>query len=91
MKIGIIGCGFIGGEIASFIDRDRDFKFIGLNDIDKNKARNLINNLKNSKPKFMELNDLIEKSDLIIECAAKNVITGILTNKNLDKKIKNCW
>ena len=42
MKVGIIGCGFIGAEIAEFISNDKDFDLIGLNDIDKNKADELI-------------------------------------------------
>ena len=87
MKVGIIGCGFIGTEVAEFIDNDKSFDFIGLNDVDKNKASELIKKLK-SNPKFMELDDLISKSDLIIESAAKNVVESILDNKNLDKKNK---
>ena len=87
MKVGIIGCGFIGSEIAYFIDKNREFKLIGLNDIDKNKVNELIKNLKH-KPLFMGLNDLIKNSDLIIESATKNIIRDILSNKNLDKKYK---
>ena len=88
MKAGIIGCGFIGSEIAEFIDRDNHFKLIGLNDIYKNKANNLAGNLKNNKPKFMELDNLIKKCDLIIESATKSVVETILKNENLDKKDK---
>ena len=87
MKVGIIGCGFIGTEIAEFIERDKSFSLIGLNDTDKNKAEELIKKL-NNKPKFMELNDLIAKSDLIIESATKNAVESILNNKNLNKKNK---
>ena len=88
MKVGIIGCGFIGNEIAEFIDRDNYFKLIGLNDIDKNKASDLARKLKNNTPKFMDLDSLIEKCDLIIESAAKNIIKEILSNGNIDKKNK---
>ena len=88
MKVGIIGCGFIGSEIAEFIDRDKHFKLIGLNDIYKNKANSLAGNLKNNKPKFMELDNLIKKCDLIIESATKSVVETILKNENLDKKDK---
>lgn len=89
MKIGIIGCGFIGSELAIFIDKGEDFRLIGLNDIDKNKVNGLIKRLKNDKPKFMKVNDLIKKCDLTIESAAKDAIKSILSNKNLDKKDKN--
>ncbi len=88
MNVGIIGCGFIGTEIANFIDVNRDFKLIGLNDIYKNKVIELIKKLQNSKPKFMSLNELIKKSDLIVEAATKNIVKDILKNKNLDKKNK---
>ncbi len=88
MNVGIIGCGFIGSETAQFIDKNNEFGLIALNDIDKDKATDLIKKLRNSNPKFMELNDLIKKSDLIIEAATKNIIKEILSNKNLDKKNK---
>lgn len=88
MKIGIIGCGFIGNELAKFIDKTTEFKVIGLNDIDKNKSDFLIKKLKNNAPKFMNYDQIIKKSDLIIESASKDVIYRILSNKNLDKKGK---
>src|SRR3989338_7446817 len=87
MKVGIIGCGFIGTEVAEFIEKGKSFSLIGVNDIDKNKADELIKKLK-TNPKFMELDDLIAKSDLIVESAAKAVVGLILKNKNLDKKGK---
>ena len=88
MKVGIIGCGFIGTEVAEFIDKEESFDLIGLNDIDKKKAHELIKKLKNNKPKFMDLDDLIEKSDLIIESATKTAVESVLKNKNLDEKNK---
>src|SRR3989344_1833873 len=88
MKVGIIGCGFIGSELAFFIDNIKDFRLIGLSDIDKNRAETLIKNLKNNRPKFMEIDELIKKSDLIVESATKNIVKDILSNKNLDKKNK---
>ena len=87
MKVGIIGCGFIGSELAQFIDRNKYFKLIGLNDYDKNKYFALIKKLKN-KPKLMALNGIIKKCDLIVESATKNIVESILKNKNLGKKGK---
>mgnify|MGYP001564165484 FL=1 len=57
MNVGIIGCGFIGSETAQFIDKNNEFGLIALNDIDKDKATDLIKKLRNSNPKFMELNE----------------------------------
>ena len=88
MKAGIIGCGFIGSELAIFIDKSKKSRLIGLNDIDKNKVNDLIKRLKNNKPKFMKLNYLIKKCDLVIESATKIIARDILSNKNLDKKNK---
>ncbi len=88
MKVGIIGCGFIGSEIAKFIDKDGSFQLIALNDIDKNKTSDLVKKLGINKPKYAGLNDLIKKCELIIESATKNIIKEILSNKNLDKKGK---
>ncbi|MBI2655253.1 DUF108 domain-containing protein [Candidatus Woesearchaeota archaeon] len=88
MKVGIIGCGFIGSELAYFMDKSKDFQLIGMNDIDKNKVYGLIKNLKGNNPKFMDIDELIKKSDLIVESATKNIVKDILSNKNLDKKNK---
>jgi len=87
MKSGIIGCGFIGSEIARFMDKNKEFRLIGVNDIDKNKADGLIKKLK-GRPAFMELDDIIKKSELIIESASGEAIKNILSNKNLDKADK---
>lgn len=87
MKVGIIGCGFIGNELARFIENSKEFRLIGVNDSDRSKAYDLIKNSK-SKPYFMELKGIIKKSDLIIESASGEVIKKILLNKNLDKANK---
>jgi len=88
MKVGIIGCGFIGSELAKFIDKNNDCKLIGLNDIDKDKIDILIKKLKNNKPKLMDLDALIENSELIIESATKDALKEILSNRNIDEKGK---
>ena len=88
MKVGIIGIGFIGSELAQFIDKSKDFELIGVSDIDSSKATGLIKKLKNNRPKLMSIAELIKKSDLIIESATKNAVWEILKNKNLDKRNK---
>lgn len=90
MNTSIIGCGFIGTELALFIDKNKKFKnnefrLIALNDIDKAKADALAKKLKNNKPRFMDLDELIKNSDLIVESAAKDAVKEILKNKNLDE------
>ena len=88
MRVGIIGCGNIGNELALFIDKDKEFELIALNDVDKNKVSDLISDLRNNAPKFMEVDALIKNCGLIIESANKNIIHDGLSNKNLDKKNK---
>lgn len=88
MKVGIIGCGFIGKEMAKFLGNNEKYELIALNDINKANAMNLAEILKNNLPKLMDLNDLIKKSDLIIESASKDAVTEILRNRNLDDKNK---
>lgn len=87
MKVGIIGCGFIGSEIANFIDKSKDFELVGLNDINKIKVDILAKKL-NKRIKFMDLEILIKKSDLVVESAAKDIVGDILKDRNLDKKNK---
>lgn len=84
MNVGIVGCGFIGNAIARFIDKNKEFRLVGINDIDADKAIDLAKNLK-QKPKFMDLSCLIRKSELVIESASGKVIKKILSSKNLDK------
>lgn len=88
MKTSIIGCGFIGSELAKFIDKNNGFKLIGLNDTDKRKSDFLLKSLKNNSPKFMDIGELIKKSGLIIESAGKDAVGSILKNENLDNKNK---
>lgn len=101
MKIGIIGCGNIGTELALFIDKNQDFELKYLFDINKKNTKKILNmfenqrfsaptllELKKNKPKIVSFNHLIKNSDLIIEAANKDVVEKILKNKNLDKNNK---
>ena len=87
MKVGIIGCGYIGTELAKFIDKTKGFELIGLFDIDQRKPLDLIKHLL-KKPKILDLESLIKKSDLIIESASAEAVKAILSSKNLDRKGK---
>ena len=88
MKVGIIGCGFIGAEVAEFVNKDVYFELIGLNDIDKNRADELIKKLGNDNIKSMALDELVKKCYLIVESASKNAVEYLLKSNNLDKKNK---
>ncbi len=77
-KIGMIGCGAIGTEIAVAVDKkDINVILYCCNDIDKNKYDELLKKLKNIRPKFLSKEKLIKKVDLVIECAKKDAVKEI--------------
>ena len=76
LKVGIIGCGTIGSQIARALDGGWGFRgraeLVALCDIDEEKALKLANSLY-SKPRVLGLDALIKKSHLVIEAASKDV------------------
>lgn len=74
VKIGIIGCGLIGSELARAIEKDfaHEAKIVAVNDLIEEKASRLAASLK-SKPKILPLEKLIKKSALVIEAASADV------------------
>jgi len=80
-KIGIIGCGAMGSEIVDYISRnlgDR-LKIIAVADIDSGKAEALSSRIK-PKPSVASIEEVINKSDIIIE-AASGEISGEVAEK----------
>lgn len=73
-KIGIVGCGAIGGFLAKKIDKDFKSlaKVVGVCDLDKKKAKLLADRLSNKIP-VLSLDKLVGISDLIIEAASSTV------------------
>ncbi len=79
LKVGIIGCGTIGSEIARAcqgILKDKVDLF-AICDIDKDKAAGLKKALKNNL-KILELDALIRAADLIVEAASAKISADIL-------------
>lgn len=70
IKIGIAGCGAIGTSLADVITRDFSLKaeLISLYDIDLEKAYHLAGKF-NKKIAVLNLEDLINKADLVIEAS----------------------
>lgn len=85
-KIGLIGCGAIGSEIAKAIDAG--FKnyaiLVAISDIDAQKSGALKNSLK-IKPDILSIPSLIKKSDLVIE-AASALISGQIAKRVISAK-----
>ncbi len=85
IKVGIIGCGTIGCEIAKACQSkfQNRFSLIAVCDIDVKKAYSLQKILKNNV-KVLKINELVKKADLIIEAASAKISGEIL-----EKAIKN--
>ena len=88
MKVGIIGCGNIGTELALFLDQNKDFELEYLSDINSNIIGELQKKLKNNTPNIVSIGDLITNSDLIIESAGKDAVKDILNTLDLDQNDK---
>ncbi len=85
MKIGIIGCGAIGSVLCSFVDKElEDSEVVAICDIDKEKAAKVAETL-STKPKVMNIDELVDKSDLIVE-AVSPAIVGSLMEKCIENK-----
>lgn len=76
LKIGIVGCGAIGSSLAKIITRDFGQKasLAALEDIDRAKSRDLSKRVSTGKNLAVDsLEELIRKSDLVIEAAHASV------------------
>lgn len=87
LKIGIVGCGAIGSSLAKIIAKKMSLqaKLAAFYDINADKSRKLSNSIvKNNSLAVESLEQLVAKSDLVIEAAAGNssweIAKGALTN-----------
>lgn len=78
VKIGIIGCGTIGSQLAKAIDEkfSHQAELFALCDIDRDKAQNLKRS-SSSDPEILSIDELINSCDLIVETASAGVSYGI--------------
>lgn len=89
MIVGLIGCGNIGREIALFLQRSSFFHLKYIHDIVPtdsfiNELR-LLGKIQVAKIQAVGFDELVEKSELIIEAASKEAV-NLLFQKNLDNK-----
>jgi len=87
LKIGIIGCGAIGTEIAkaSIGILKKQLKLVSIFDIDKAKMKRLENEIK-EKVSADSIDKLVTKSDLLIEAASGSVSANLLEKAIRKKK-----
>jgi len=78
-RIGIVGCGSIGSEIAFAIDKKIiNADVVALYDIDGDKAKKLLSKVRNQKPLIAKnLEELVKISDLVVETASPEAVKGI--------------
>jgi aspartate dehydrogenase len=86
IKIGIVGCGAIGASLAKAIVEDfsGDARLVALYDIEENKSGSVSRRIsKNKNLATGDLKGLINRSDLVIECASSlhswDIARGVLT------------
>jgi len=79
VKIGIVGCGAIGGEVALFVKKNlrQHCQLSALADIDKLKAERLQQKLK-SRIQICDIGTLVKKVDLVIETASQQAARFVL-------------
>lgn len=89
LKLGIVGCGAIGGEVAAFLDKTlyKKISVSGLYDKNLNSACSLKKKLKNYNPKIVNsLQSLVKQSDLVLEAASWKVVKPLLAEASKFKK-----
>jgi aspartate dehydrogenase len=73
LRIGIIGCGAIGGEICRAIDRGAvETDPVGVSDIDPSKALALAHGLRKPPPLLSPV-EVIEAAELVVEAVSMAV------------------
>lgn len=78
IKVGIIGCGAIGSELAKYIDTQiPQMQLVAICDSVLQKAKELADNLI-SRPSIFQMDKLIGNSDLVIESASKDVVKEVV-------------
>jgi aspartate dehydrogenase len=79
LRVGIIGCGAIGSEIARACDARLSgaLELVAVCDIDKEKAE-AVNRLLKSKAEVLGLEELIVSSDLVVEASSAAISAGIV-------------
>ncbi|HNR59013.1 MAG TPA: aspartate dehydrogenase [Methanothrix sp.] len=77
LKIGLVGCGAIGMEIARAIDRgDVEAELVAVFDRNGERAVDMVKGLK-AKPELLELEDLVERSDIVVEAASQRAVPEV--------------
>jgi aspartate dehydrogenase len=78
LKIGLVGCGAIGTEIARAIDRgDIAAELVAVFDRNEERAHDLLRDLK-AKPLLLGLEELVERSEIVVEAASQRAVPEVV-------------
>lgn len=79
LKIGVIGCGFIGGQICKAIDSGAiNAELYAISDLSESKVLKLVASLKKCSPACMKVEELLQNVDLVIESASQSAVRLIV-------------
>lgn len=86
MKLGIIGCGAIGTDVALAADKMQEIEKIYLHDIDEKAAKKLHNSVKKSEIRTVE--DFLKDADVVFEAASQKAVNDyaekvLIAGKNM--------
>ena len=73
MKLGIIGCGAIGNDVAIYADKMKEIEKIYLIDIDKKAEKKLCNKIKKGECKPVK--EFLQDVDVVFEAASQQAVT----------------
>ena len=85
LSVGIVGCGTIGVELARFVDFHEGLRVAALCDADKHIVEALAAEVRGPEAQVLELDDLIARSDLIVEAANADVARRIIGHPKFDQ------
>ena len=86
LKIGLVGCGAIGTEIAKAIDSGEiDANLVAVCDHNPATAIALIDSLQ-AKPIKAKLDELVSLSDLVVEAASQKAVPAIASSRSGEGK-----
>lgn len=91
LKVGIVGCGNIGLELARFVHQHSAFTLHAVSDVAPDPIRRLLDEVQPDRFETLEMADLVDAVDLVVETANKQAAAAILAHPRLDKPGKKLF
>jgi aspartate dehydrogenase len=79
LKIGVFGCGAIGGEICRAIDSGQiEAELYAIYDRHDESLNRVKSSLENFDPQIMEIVEMVREADLVVECASQQAVYEVV-------------